>query len=82
MLPPSTASIYKTSSSEGDGAHMLPPSVNSSSSSPENNSGFFSTVTVLKRAFEIATSQTQVLLLSFFIFLHIFYIKSLCYLLC
>jgi heme/copper-type cytochrome/quinol oxidase subunit 2 len=27
---------------------------------PGNNSGFLSSVTVLKRAFEIATSQTQV----------------------
>ncbi|TKW16060.1 hypothetical protein SEVIR_5G275000v4 [Setaria viridis] len=60
MLPPSTASIYKTSSSEEDGAQLLPPSVNSSSSSLGNNSGFFSSATVLKRAFEIATSQTQV----------------------
>jgi len=56
MLPPPTASIYKTSSSEGDGAQLLPPSC----SSPGNNSGFFSSVTLLKRAFEIATSQTQV----------------------
>ena len=60
MLPPPTASIYKTSSSEGDGAQLLPPSC----SSPGNNSGFFSSVTVLKRAFEIATSQTQVVLLT------------------
>ncbi|KAG2590808.1 beclin-1-like protein [Panicum virgatum] len=56
VLPPSTASIYKTSSSEGDGAQLLPPSC----SLAGNNSGFFSSVTVLKRAFEIATSQTQV----------------------
>ena len=60
MLPPPTASIYKTSSSEGDGAQLLPPNC----SSPGNNSGFFSSVTVLKRAFEIATSQTQVGLLT------------------
>jgi len=60
MLPPPAASIYKTSSSEGVGRQLLPPSVNSSSSMPGNNSGFFSSVTVLKRAFEIATSQTQV----------------------
>nr|CAJ27515.1 beclin 1 protein [Sorghum bicolor] len=59
MLPPPAASIYKTSSSEGVGRQLLPPSVNSSSSMPGNNSGFFSSVTVLKRAFEIATSQTQ-----------------------
>ena len=63
MLPPPAASIYKTSSSEGVGRQLLPPSVNSSSSMPGNNSGFLSSVTVLKRAFEIATSQTQVLLL-------------------
>ncbi|CAL4974713.1 unnamed protein product [Urochloa decumbens] len=60
MLPPPTASIYQTSSPEGDDAQLLPPSVNSSSFSPGNNSGFFSSVTVLKRAFNIATSQTQV----------------------
>ncbi|XP_066312322.1 beclin-1-like protein isoform X3 [Miscanthus floridulus] len=60
MLPPPAASIYKTSSSEGVGRQLLPPSVNSSSSMPGNNSGFLSSVTVLKRAFEIATSQTQV----------------------
>lgn len=93
MLPPPTASIYKASSSE-DAAHLLPPSVNSSSSSPKNNSGFFSSVTVLKRAFEIATSQAQVLLLdaSMLIvqallllhsyFLHVFVIHSLYYFLC
>lgn len=62
MLPPPTASIYKASSSE-DAAQLLPPIVNSSSSSPQNSSGLFSSVTVLKRAFEIATSQAQVLLL-------------------
>ncbi|CAO2171022.1 unnamed protein product [Urochloa humidicola] len=60
MLPPPTASIYNTSSSEGDGVQLPPQSVNSSSFSPGNNSGFFSSVTVLKRAFDIATSQTQV----------------------
>nr|CAB3473911.1 unnamed protein product [Digitaria exilis] len=59
MLPPPTASIYKASSSE-DAAQLLPPIVNSSSSSPQNSSGLFSSVTVLKRAFEIATSQAQV----------------------
>uniref|UniRef100_N1R296 Beclin-1-like protein n=1 Tax=Aegilops tauschii TaxID=37682 RepID=N1R296_AEGTA len=60
MLPPAAASIYKTSTSEGGGAHLSPPNVNSTSPSPGNNSGFHSSVTVLKRAFEIASSQTQV----------------------
>ncbi|TVU34580.1 hypothetical protein EJB05_16417, partial [Eragrostis curvula] len=60
VLPPPAASIYKTSASEGGGAQQQPPGVNSSSPSPGNNSGFHSSVTVLKRAFEIATSQTQV----------------------
>ncbi|XP_062207935.1 beclin-1-like protein isoform X2 [Phragmites australis] len=60
MLPPPAASIYKTSASEGGGAQLPPPSVNSSSPLPGNNSGFHSSVTVLKRAFEIASSQTQV----------------------
>lgn len=63
IMLPSPASIYKTSSSEGVGRQLLPPSVNSSSSMLGNNSEFFSGVTVLKRAFEIATSQTQVFLL-------------------
>jgi beclin 1 len=60
MLPPAAASIYKTSASEGGGAHLPPPSPNSTSPLPGNNSGFHSSVTVLKRAFEIASSQTQV----------------------
>jgi beclin len=60
VLPPPAASIYKTSASEGSGAQQPPPGGNSSSPSPGNNSGFHSSVTVLKRAFEIATSQTQV----------------------
>ncbi|KAL6840431.1 hypothetical protein ACP4OV_030241 [Aristida adscensionis] len=60
MLPPPAASIYKTSTSEGGGAQMPSPSISSSSPSAGNNSGFHSSVTVLKRAFEIATSQTQV----------------------
>uniref|UniRef100_A0A0D9YD75 Atg6 BARA domain-containing protein n=1 Tax=Oryza glumipatula TaxID=40148 RepID=A0A0D9YD75_9ORYZ len=58
VLPPAAASIYKTSTSEGGGARLPPPSINSSSLLPGNS--FHSNVTVLKRAFEIATSQTQV----------------------
>lgn len=60
VLPPAPASVYRSestsdgdginaSSSEGVGAHFHP-----------NGSGFHATITVLKRAFEIATSQTQV----------------------
>ncbi|BAH92083.1 Os03g0258500 [Oryza sativa Japonica Group] len=58
VLPPAAASIYKTSTSEGGGAQLPPPSINSSSLLTGNS--FHSNVTVLKRAFEIATSQTQV----------------------
>ncbi|KAL5217397.1 hypothetical protein ABZP36_018081 [Zizania latifolia] len=58
VLPPAAASIYKTSASEGGGAQLPPPSMNSNSPLPGNN--FHSSVTVLKRAFEIASSQTQV----------------------
>jgi beclin len=42
---------------------MLPPpaaSIYKTSSCEANNSGFYHGVTVLKRAFDIATSQTQV----------------------
>ncbi|KAF0902682.1 hypothetical protein E2562_018309 [Oryza meyeriana var. granulata] len=58
VLPPAAASIYKTSASEGGGAQLSPTSMNSSSPLPGNN--FHSSVTILKRAFEIATSQTQI----------------------
>ncbi|KAF0916870.1 hypothetical protein E2562_014609 [Oryza meyeriana var. granulata] len=58
VLPPAAASIYKTSTSEGGGAQFPPPSMNSNSPLPGNS--FHSNLTVLKRAFEIATSQTQV----------------------
>ncbi|KAJ1286887.1 hypothetical protein BS78_03G386700 [Paspalum vaginatum] len=60
VLPPPAASIYKTPATEGGGAQKAPPGVNSSNPSPGNNSGFHSCVTILKRAFEIASSQTQV----------------------
>ena len=60
MLPPAAASIYKTSASDAGGANLPPPSLNSTSPSPGNNSGFHSSVVVLKQAFEIASSQTQV----------------------
>ncbi|KAK9145438.1 hypothetical protein Sjap_005341 [Stephania japonica] len=61
MVPPPAASLYKcesgidevVSQSTSTGAGPNNPS-------QPNNSGFHSTITVLKRAFEIATSQTQV----------------------
>lgn len=63
VLPPPAASIYKAPASEGGGAQLTAPGVNSGSPSQGNNSGFHSSVTVLKRAFEIASSQTQVRLI-------------------
>lgn len=53
--------VYKSeSSSDGGGAHL--PSSDGGPNGPlqPNNSGFHTTITVLKRAFEIATTQTQV----------------------
>jgi beclin len=64
VLPPPSASIYKKSASEGGGAQLTPPGGNSSSPLSGNNSGFHSSVTVLKRAFEVASSQTQVRLIA------------------
>ncbi|KAL5229239.1 hypothetical protein ABZP36_017504 [Zizania latifolia] len=53
VLPPAAASIYNSSVSEGGCAQLPLASMNA-----RNN--FHSSVTVLKQAFEIATSQTQV----------------------
>ncbi|XP_057499674.1 beclin-1-like protein isoform X2 [Actinidia eriantha] len=61
VLPPPAASVYKSDSiSDGGGANF--PSSDGGTSAPTqpNNSGFHSTITVLKRAFDIATTQTQV----------------------
>ncbi|KAK9068338.1 hypothetical protein SSX86_012449 [Deinandra increscens subsp. villosa] len=58
VLPPPAASVYK---SAADGtAHT--PSHDEGAASPthSNNSGFHSAITVLKRALEIAATQTQV----------------------
>lgn len=53
--------VYKSeSASDGSGAHSLPPGADSGSQLQPQNSGFNSTITVLTRAFEIATTQTQV----------------------
>ncbi|KAK1269310.1 Beclin-1-like protein [Acorus gramineus] len=56
VLPPAAASMYKPESpSDGSGTHLPPPGMNLT-----NASGFHSSMTILKRAFEIATGQTQV----------------------
>lgn len=61
VLPHAAASMYSNSStSEGGGAHLPTPSVSASTPLQTNNSGFHSSITVLKRAFDIVTSQTQV----------------------
>ncbi|KAK1418647.1 hypothetical protein QVD17_27792 [Tagetes erecta] len=55
VLPPPAASVYKPA--DGGGTTPVPSHDGPTHS---NNSGFHSTITVLKRAFEIATTQTQV----------------------
>ncbi|XWS35895.1 hypothetical protein CRYUN_Cryun20dG0036100 [Craigia yunnanensis] len=53
--------VYKSESASDGGGTRLPLSEGGSNSALQaNNSGFHSTITVLKRAFEIATTQTQV----------------------
>ncbi|MFS7925046.1 putative atg6/Beclin, atg6, BARA domain, atg6/beclin, coiled-coil domain-containing protein [Helianthus anomalus] len=56
VLPPPAASVYKSA----DGTTHVPSHDESTAPARANNSGFHSTITVLKRAFEIATTQTQV----------------------
>nr|CAJ27523.1 beclin 1 protein [Medicago truncatula] len=53
--------VYKSeSASDGGGGNSLSPGVDHGGHLPPHNSGFNSTITVLTRAFEIATTQTQV----------------------
>ncbi|PON98023.1 Atg6/Beclin [Trema orientale] len=53
--------VYKSeSSSDAGGNHVPVPDGGTNGSLQPNNFGFNSTITVLKRAFEIATTQTQV----------------------
>ncbi|KAH7651605.1 beclin 1 protein [Dioscorea alata] len=62
VVSPAGASMFDNEHlTEGGGSHS-PALPGSSPSSPlqANNSGFHSTITVLKRAFDIATAQTQV----------------------
>ncbi|WOK91382.1 beclin-1-like protein [Canna indica] len=60
VLPPPAASMYKSESMpEGGGAELRAQGGSSSSGLQVNSPGFHSSI-VLKRAFDIATSQTQV----------------------
>ncbi|XP_047269151.1 beclin-1-like protein isoform X2 [Capsicum annuum] len=62
VLPPPAASVYKCEPTS-DGAGMNLPSPDGGPPNAPiqpNNSGFHSTITVLKRAFDIATTQTQI----------------------
>ncbi|GAU39309.1 hypothetical protein TSUD_119140 [Trifolium subterraneum] len=53
--------VYKSeSASDGGGGNSSSPGVDHGGHMPPHNSGFNSTITVLTRAFEIATTQTQV----------------------
>nr|KYP59755.1 Beclin-1-like protein [Cajanus cajan] len=53
--------VYKSESgTDGSGAHSLGAGADSGGHLPPHNSGFNSTIMVLTRAFEIATTQTQV----------------------
>lgn len=60
MLPPAPASVYKCESASEAAGTQLPSPEGASGNLQPNNSGFHSTITVLKRAFDIATTQTQV----------------------
>ncbi|XP_027115412.1 beclin-1-like protein [Coffea eugenioides] len=62
VLPPPAASVYKSeSAADGVGTHLPSPEGGQTNIPPQpNNSGFHTTITVLKRAFDIATTQTQV----------------------
>lgn len=56
--------VYKSeSASDGGGTHLPSAEGGSNGHLQPHNSGFHSTITVLKRAFEIATNQTQVYLM-------------------
>lgn len=53
--------VYKSEpASDGGGTHLPSLEGGPNGQLQPNNAGFHSTITVLKRAFEIATSQTQV----------------------
>lgn len=61
VVPPAAASMYKCeSASEGAGTHLSCPGGSHINPLHTNNTGFYSRIDVLQRAFEIATTQTQV----------------------
>ncbi|KAL1561919.1 Vacuolar protein sorting-associated protein atg6 [Salvia divinorum] len=62
VLPPPAASVYKSEpGADEGGTNLLSPEGGPASSlSQPHNSGFHSMITVLNRAFDIATTQTQV----------------------
>jgi len=61
VLPPAPASVYRSESpNDGSGIHMQSCEGSPNGQLNSNSSGFHSTITILKRTFEIATAQTQV----------------------
>ncbi|XP_078431622.1 AUTOPHAGY 6 isoform X2 [Wolffia australiana] len=61
LVPHAAASMYKhDSGAEGGAAHSSALGENPCSPFQSNNGGFHSSITILKRAFDIATSQLQV----------------------
>ncbi|GAB2271804.1 Vacuolar protein sorting-associated protein atg6 [Dionaea muscipula] len=61
VLPPAPASVYRSeSTSDGGGTQVPSAEAGTDSHLHPNSLGFHSTITVLKRAFELATTQTQV----------------------
>ncbi|KAJ8540070.1 hypothetical protein K7X08_026459 [Anisodus acutangulus] len=62
VLPPPAASVYKCEPTSDEAGMNLPSPDGGPPNAPmqPNNSGFHSTITVLKRAFDIATTQIQV----------------------
>ncbi|KAI3952119.1 hypothetical protein MKW92_014895 [Papaver armeniacum] len=60
VLPPAAASMYNSESGSDGGAHLPSSGGIPGNHLHPNNSGFHSSITVLKRAFDIATTQTQV----------------------
>ncbi|KAF6171184.1 hypothetical protein GIB67_011245 [Kingdonia uniflora] len=60
VLPPAAASMYMCETSDGGGTPSPSPGGGPTSPIPANNTGFHSSITVLKRAFDIATTQTQI----------------------
>ncbi|KAI3867548.1 hypothetical protein MKX03_010067, partial [Papaver bracteatum] len=60
VLPPAAASMYNSESGSDGGSHIPSSGGIPGNHLHPNNSDFYSGITVLKRAFDIATTQTQV----------------------